>query len=136
MVVLYELPPIYPEIVAAFPEAPKCRAIFSWGEFIYNPWRAKIDQALHEHECVHGQRQGRTQDSIEGWWRRYIADHAFRLAEEVPAHVQQLRAYRKRHGDPAKVARMLDLLADGLSGELYGRLISRADARLLIARGG
>lgn len=62
------------------------RPIFAYGPKIYNPYYAPIGTELFAHEAIHSQRQG---NDPEGWWRRYIAEDQFRLAEEVFAHIAE-----------------------------------------------
>lgn len=149
MLVVRARPPMYEEIVKVFPEATGEGVIFSWGRVIYNPTSAVITQALHEHECIHSVQQiglldphrdprgpmpdeearAREDVAIREWWKRYLVDAVFRLEQELPAHIAEYRAYRKRHGDPHKVARYLDQVAHKLSSPLYGGIISVREAR-------
>lgn len=117
MKVLTLFPPNYREVNAAFNIRGK-GVIFAWGDTIYNPSRVKIPPELIAHETVHGLRQN---GDPAGWWKRYIADPAFRLDEEIPAHQAEYRVSGK-----------LDAIAARLSGPLYGNLISLDKALSLI----
>lgn len=131
MRVVTALPPMFAEIDAAFDVADK-PVIFAWGDAIYNPLGAGISPELMAHEAVHGARQN---GDPAGWWRRYIAEPAFRLAEEVPAHQAEYQAFCEGNANGhLRNARRLFLrgLASRLSGPLYGRLISFEDARRAI----
>lgn len=126
MRVVVARPPLFAEIDAVFYVAGK-PVIFAWGDVIYNPQGGPIGPELQAHEAVHGKRQGA---DVEGWWRRYIADPEFRLAEEIPAHEAEYRAYSDK---PRNVRRQaLHHIASRLASPLYGRLIRYDDARRLI----
>ena len=105
--------------------------IFSWGaDKIYNPSGVVIPPALYEHEAVHGRRQDEA-PSIEIWWQRYVDDPKFRLMEEVLAHC---REYGFRCGDGSRAERRQALadVSKRLASSLYGRMISRAEARRIL----
>src|SRR5581483_9466496 len=80
-------PPRIDEIDAAFKVRGK-PVLFAFGEMIYNPAGVEVPPELLAHEEVHGERQ-RALGSVDVWWDRYLADPAFRLAEELPAHVAE-----------------------------------------------
>lgn len=127
MQIVKDFPPLYDEMCSSL----NCRGksvIFAWGDRIYNPHGGPVHPALVAHEAVHGERQG---SDIIGWWRRYMAEPAFRLAEEVPAHQAEFKALSgagNRHMRRAA----LKVVADRLSGPLYGGLVSPAHAKLII----
>lgn len=128
MKIIAAYPPNYAEIKAAF-GAVVCRpgVIFTYGKAIYCP-SGRVTPQLVAHEHVHSLRQG---DDPEGWWRRYISDRAFRLAEEIPAHQAEYRA----HGLLSRNLRRFTLatIAKRLSSPLYGSLISFEDAKVRIS---
>lgn len=127
-----ERPPMWDEIVAAFPRAAAPGIIFSWGSTIYYPFPiAPLTPALYAHEAVHAWRQSRM--GIEAWWRRYINDPAFRLQEEIPAH----RAEYHAHAGTGRAAERaaLSVIAKRLASPLYGGLITLDRARRLLTRG-
>ena len=78
MKIVFDFPPIYDDIRAVFPMADRGGVIFAWGNKIYNPSRVNIPSQLIAHEAVHGRRQGA---DVRGWWRRYLYEKEFRLAE-------------------------------------------------------
>lgn len=155
MLIVRDLPPNFEQIAAVFPEVRKMLnprdpevVHFAWGRVIYNPSGHSISQQIHEHEKVHSRQQlgdeayfapanpnrdqdesGREDTSIREWWARYLVDVHFRLVQEWPAHLVELAAYRKRHGEPGKRAKYLDYVAVKLSGPLYGGIITFRDAR-------
>lgn len=129
MIVLRERPPLFDEIVAAFPDAAKPGTIFTWGDRIYVPNGGEVTLALRAHELVHCERQ---KGAPETWWLRYLADQGFRLDEEIPAHRAEYRAFKRWSKDGNAAARYLQAVAVRLSGPLYGGLISPAKARALL----
>jgi hypothetical protein len=90
--------------------------IFAYSPHIYNPHRVEIGPELLEHEAVHGFRQG---NDPETWWKRYMAEDNFRLAEEVFAHVAEYQ-YLIRGRDRVGRRRMLDYIVGRLCEPLYG----------------
>lgn len=133
MIVKVERPPLFEEIAAAFPLArDNPNVIFAWGDTIYVPGGGKVSPELYAHEAVHGERQG---SDVEGWWRRYIAEPAFRLDEEIPAHIAQYRTFCVNHttGNLRNQCRLyLHHVAKSLASPLYGGLIRYDDARKLL----
>jgi hypothetical protein len=129
--VVEAFPPLYAEILAAFPEAARCKPIFAWGGKIYNPHKVEVSRELVAHETVHGERQG---VNPEAWWRRYIAEPQFRLMEELLAHAAEYRAHCDNPGVTRNQRRIiLRHVARKLAAPLYGSLISVADAKIAIA---
>lgn len=133
MRLVHAVPPLFAEIDAAFHVAGK-PIIFAYGSAIYNPHGVTVPPELHAHEEVHGMRQG--QDPMT-WWRLYIADPAFRLAEEIPAHVAEYRKLcdlrRAEWTSERNMRRTFAAhVARKLSAPLYGRLISFEAAKKTI----
>ena len=106
--------------------------LFAYGDTIYNPDGITIPPALLAHEGVHGARQGAMLGGVVAWWDAYLTDPRFRLAEELPAHVVELRHYLAEA--PSRPARRLHLtaVAKRLASPLYGRLISVDGAKQLL----
>ena len=127
-------PPNMRAIEKAFGPIPKS-VIFAFGDVIYNPGNCKIQPAIIAHEQKHGSRQGPSDYDVLAWWDRYIADPAFRLEEEVPAHQAEYKAFCKRHGGAART-NYLNLCAQKLASPLYGNLVTVAEARHMILTGG
>lgn len=139
-----ERPPLFAEIDAKFHIADK-PILFAWGDTIYNPCGVPINPELHAHEAVHGARQldylARTDpgpwqgQTIEAWWREYIDNTNFRLAEEILAHRAEYQHYvmHNPNGRVRNNRRMvLDHIARKLSSPLYGRLCGYHYARVQI----
>ena len=129
MRIVFDRPPMYDAINAKFHIAGK-QVIFAWGNIIYNPARFHIPSQLVAHEEAHGARQI---GDIEGWWERYIDDPAFRLAEEVVAHVAEYQ-YLVGRGAGNRQARRSALrqTAKRLASPLYGNVTSQPMARRLL----
>lgn len=126
MIVKAERPPIYADIVKAFPMAARPGTLFCWGEVIFNPGGRSVSPALLVHEAVHSKQQG---DNIDAWWRRYLIDPVFRLDQEIPAHQAEYR-HRIEHAASRNERRIaLKEIAQRLSSPLYGSLLSIAEAR-------
>lgn len=132
-------PPNIEAIRAAFPIEGSDDVIFSYGELVYSPNSQTIHPALQAHERVHCTRQLSRLGGVEEWWRDYIADPAFRLAEEIPAHRAEYIWWAARPGadrpiDGFRSARLyhLNKIAVRLSSPLYGRLINLSAAKKAI----
>lgn len=121
-------PPMIDEIDAAF-RVRREPIVYAWGKTIYATNGIRVTPDIMVHESVHGLRQG---GDVEGWWRRYIAEPEFRLAEEVPAHVAQFIALCELEPGRAARRRALAVMADRLSAPLYGRLVSKEAAKRII----
>lgn len=130
MQVIERLPPIYSEILAAFPAIARMKPIFSWGSTIYNPHRIAIDDGLMAHEGVHAQQQDR---DPEAWWRAYIAAPKFRLQEELAAHAVEYRWRAANAANRHERRALLVSIAQRLSSPMYGSMISLRDAKAAIA---
>jgi hypothetical protein len=126
--VKYEQPPNYKDIIKVFSVVKRTPGvIFTYGKVIYNPDRVKLTKALYEHECVHSRRQI---DPV-AWWDQYLRDKEFRFREELAAH--QVEYINECDGAGRQVRRRaLSLIAARLSGPLYGKMVSKDEAKRLI----
>lgn len=123
--IIPENPPLFDELDAAFKIAGKS-VIFAFGDRVYNPQRIAMTVPLMAHEAVHGQRQG---SDIMGWWRRYIADPEFRLAEEIPAHRAELVEMLRLTTNRVERRQIILVVALKLCSPLYGKLITLDKAK-------
>ena len=125
-------PPLIALIEQTFPIKGR-EILFAWGDTIYNP--AGIDpipEALIRHELVHMHRQG---SYVTEWWQKYLTDPEFRLMEEIPAHVVEYGAWIATPGISRTQRRfVLRKVAERLSSQLYGGLVTFAHARDMIKR--
>lgn len=126
-----ELPPNYREMFQAFPLCKKEKAVFAYGNVIYNPFRESLDAHTVVHECVHFEQQARER-TVDDWYTKYLHDKAFRLRQEVEAYRRQYAFVCKHMKDREKRSWFLGMLSQALSGELYGALCTQQEARALI----
>lgn len=127
--IVFGVPPIYADIVKAFPGAANPNVLFSWGDTIY----ARIDgipDSLVAHEAVHGRRQG---EDVVGWWARYMVDPSFRLEEEIPAHIAEYQWWRD-NGNRKLRQEALGFISKRLSSPLYGSMIPRHKAETILRK--
>lgn len=120
------------EFWAKFPSAYRSRILYAWGRTIYASNGAVCGPEKVAHEAVHMIRQG---SDVWGWWRRYIADAKFRLAEEIPAHVAEYIFLCESQSGRAARRRALSQLAVALASPLYGRLLTVEKAKSVILDG-
>jgi len=125
-------PPNIEEIAASLPGALTPGVIFCYGDTIYNPFNVRISTHLRAHEAVHSSRQGKTDEEIRAWWRKYVFDAKFRLEEEVPAHQAEYASFRRQEKDAQLRFQFLITLAKRLSGLMYGQIVTFNEAKLLI----
>lgn len=124
MEVKFEYPPMWQEINDVF-HVEGQPVIYAWDDIIYNPMKIVIPQELIDHEGVHSVRQ---EGKPEEWWKEYLVDPEFRLAEEIPAHQAEYVSFCNRNKDRNKRAQFLFTIAQRLSGPLYKNLISHPKA--------
>lgn len=124
MKIVEEYPPNYNEIFQVFPNLEEHRPIFAYGDTIYNPFKVKVTPDLEVHESTHTKQQG---NSPEIWWTKYLFDKHFRLEQEIEAYGEQLRFIQGKVG-----GKLYDWvkqkMAEALSGELYGNLLTYGEA--------
>lgn len=133
MRVVQDLPPLFDEIDAVFHVRGR-PILFAWGDKIFNPGAVHVPPELLAHEAVHGERQG---SDVEGWWRRYLSDPAFRLDEELPAHAAEFRSLCEQHRPRWQSERNMRRtyaahVARKLAAPLYGNLITVSAAKQLL----
>jgi len=122
-------PPNYAEIVHTFGPLP-AGACFTWGDILYTAKGAFIDPGLELHEETHRAQQARA-GGPERWWARYLADPDFRREQEVEAYRKQAALYRVSL--PRKMRRpILNRIAKDLASSLYGRIVTKAEAREIV----
>jgi hypothetical protein len=113
-----DYPPNYNAILMRFPMVEEVRPVFAYGDTIY-------------HESVHMEQQG---EFPEIWWERYLLDDAFRLEQELEAYGKQY-AFVCRNISNCKIQKIALLsMAQALSGEIYGSLLSFSQAESQIKR--
>ena len=125
----HEKPPNYEDIERAF--TLKKGVVFSYYPYIYDPDKV-ITPDLMVHELVHIAQQ--KEYGVEKWWERYIGDGSFRVSQEIPAYQSQYKHFTWKVKDRNRLARILQELANELSGELYGNVISLQEALIAIKK--
>lgn len=126
-------PPNYQDMLRAFPECEKRKAIFAYDNVIYNPFDVYLTVDVIIHETIHFAQQKR-EYSVDDWYMKYLNDEAFRLEQEVEAYRAQYAFVAKRLKDRNELSWYLGTLAESLSSGLYGALVTRSEARALIAK--
>ncbi len=122
--VVHDWPPNIDEIRAVLPVT--SRNIFAYDNKIFNPSGVKLPQELHAHEAVHFKQQDVI--GVEAWWVSFLGDVDFRLAQEIPAHKAEYRAFCKYNRDRNAQARKLRELGTRLAAPMYGGIITPGEA--------
>lgn len=133
MNVIVGRPPNYNEIGKVFGFANIERAVFTYGDDIYNPMNGAIDEPLGFHEATHAEQQER-EGGPKKWWKRFLTEPKFRLAQELQAYGHQYRRFCELHHDRNLRARELFRLATDISSAQYGRMVSLTEARKQLQR--
>lgn len=128
--IVNDWPPNIDKIRAVLPVTD--RNIFAYGGKIYSPGATELSPELHAHEKVHFRQQG---DHVEEWWDRFLADPAFRLDQELPAHTAEYRHFCKRNRDRNNQKWFLRVLGKRLAAPMYGGLIGVKAAMRAIEHG-
>jgi len=133
MIISNEKPPIWDEANKLFKlEELKLGTIFAYGDTLYNPFDQPLTQDLIVHEMRHAEQQGHDRTIAGLWWKRYLADLAFRLSQEVEAYGEQYRYFCTIRKDRNEQNRILIRLGDMLAGPMYGNMVDPSEARRLI----
>jgi len=91
------------------------------------------EDILH-HELVHLRQQEYSKEKAVEWWDRYIADKHFRYGQEAEAYREQYKYLKEKIKDRNLLARHANLLAEKLSSELYGSIVSHREALKIITK--
>lgn len=135
MRIVHGYPPNYAELVKAFDIGGRTDVIFSWGSTVYVlNGNGVLTPSLRAHEQVHGDRQTDDTAKIEAWWKSYLADPEFRLAEEIRAHREEFRTYCKNTPDRNRRARQAHTIAQRFASPIYGGIISFKKAKEAISK--
>ncbi len=134
--IIYGPPPsdIYEACNAKFKVGRIRGVIYTVGSFLYNPDGVTIDPALMAHEQVHSTRQIVSGD-INGWWGKYLEQPSFRFKEELYAHQREWEVIQTEFSSRQQRRKQLAFITERLSGPLYGRMVSKAEAHRLITGG-
>jgi hypothetical protein len=119
--------PLLKEVKEIFPIAEN--TILTYGDTIYYNW--ELSYHLVAHELTHCFQQ---QTGAEDWWETYIKYPEFRLKQEVEAYHNQYECVKRI--DLKKAEDLLILIAEDLSGKLYGNIVDFEEAKNLIKTNG
>ncbi len=131
--VIHSKPPNFDAIAVAFPAVLTRKGIlYTYGGNVYNPDGVPIPPWLIEHESAHIDQQRNI--GAEEWWRRYLAEPQFRLAQELPAVLIEYKTFCETEPFPNRIkrAQFLDGIAERISSQLYGYMVRRKDAMRLL----
>ncbi len=126
--IIKEYPPNYQRIKQVF--NPPENVIYCYGDKIYNPSDAKIEDHLLIHEGVHEKQQKFI--GVEAWWERYLTDKDFRLEQELEAYATQYNFIKSKTTEKI-YSQFLDMFAKHLS-TIYKLDISKNKAQVLIRK--
>lgn len=118
-----EFPPNWVDIKNKLGLDEKTKAIFCYGDTIYNV-REELSKDLIAHELAHSKQQG---SNPAVWWFKYLDDKEFRLKEEIEAYGTQYALIAK-HLKGKWLKYGLEQMSRALSGEEYGGIISYGEA--------
>src|SRR3990167_5737716 len=124
MKILIANPPNIEEIEKVFDFTGKA-PVFTYGENIYSPDGNHLSDDLIAHENTHMIQQG---DEPAEWWKQYLKDKRFRLAEELEAYRIQYQYAKMRVKDRNRLFQFLYRIAADLSSPMYGNIITHAEA--------
>lgn len=121
MRIVFARPPNWAEIIAVFPQTRVRKAVFAYGDTIYNPAALTIPPHLVRHEKEHQRQQN---GDPAAWWKRYLADVEFRLQQETEAYGAQYAFICRQTKSQKDRFRAAHSLAEQLGGDLYGNIVT------------
>lgn len=133
MRILTEKPPVYQKVAAVFGEDAICKAVFAYGDTIYNLSGNPIPDDLLVHESTH-RRQQEAFGGPDAWWDEYLSSASFRRSQEMEAYGEQYKSFCDFCPDRNMRFRFLHKLASDFSGLMYGNIINYTDAKNGIMR--
>ncbi len=128
-----EKPPVWDDLVKNFGVewgTPIKSVIVAYGDTLHCSEEPTDD--VVQHELIHLEQQGYTQEGAKKWYIRYIADPEFRLDQELQAYRAQFQFVKSYSKDRNALNRYLNRLATDLASPMYGHLIAQWKARKLI----
>lgn len=132
MKITNEFPPNYEVVRRVFPTCEEQRAVFTYGDTVYNPFNTTITKDLEVHEKTHSERQAVM--GADNWWARYIEDVDFRGEEELLAYAHQYAFVKRNVNEPGLAEWLLDKCAEALSSRLYGLTMGSNEAKCKIKK--
>lgn len=106
--------------------------VFTYGDTVYSPLTINLDEHLKVHEQTHMNEQALI--GAEAWWKLYLKDIPFRLAQELAAYAAQYKSFSSKNKDRNVRARFLHDIAMDLSSSMYGKVINYSEAGDLILK--
>lgn len=115
-------PWFFPIVAWFFPKArhnSQGEAVFPFACTIYAP-SGITHHPLVVHEAIHLRQQRFSRFWAVWWWIQYIYSPKFRVEQEIEAYRGQYREYKKTVKDRNYLDRYARILAEDLTGGLYG----------------
>lgn len=128
MKIVHAYPPNYTELSKEFNLKGR-KVVFTFGDTLYAPGDEPIAGHLLAHEETHSRQQAEL--GIDEWWSKYLSDTDFRLSQELEAYRQQYAFIAANYNRAAR-RKALDHLSADLSGPIYGKILSKSEAKELI----
>ena len=128
MKILKENPPNLEEILDSGMR-PHQFVVYTYGDTLYNPSGVDIPDHLMCHEETHTVQQGA---DPEAWWKRYMFDPLFRVAQEAEAYARQYDFICHSVRDRNQRNRILIDLSRSLASPIYGHVLTPSASYTLI----
>ena len=125
----YECPPIYERLHKQFGVEWEDGVVIAYGDTIHCVRPLTPD--LWVRENVHGEQQKVM--GPEAWWERYLIDTRFRYEQEVQAYREQMKFLKVAVKDRNQRFSIKHRLALDLSGPMYGKLCTYAEAMFILS---
>lgn len=123
-------PFIWRWIKKEFPGTDPEKIVIAFGDTIYTEHPISQDLLVHEH--VHLRRQKYSKIYALWWWRKYLTNVKFRAEEEAVAYRTQYQFVKKNVTDRNALSHAASQMANMLSSNLYGSILTKSQARKLI----
>ncbi len=104
--------------------------VFTYGDTLYIPSGGVPTQDLIIHEETHAKQQ--KEFGVDEWWSFYFISDPFRTAMEIEAYQNQYKYLKSKIKDRNRLNRYLVRLAQDLSSDIYGNILTFADAKQAI----
>lgn len=101
--------------------------VFTVGDTIHSA--VEIPRDLMVHELTHVRQQRAFEGGYEEWWNRYLEDEKFRYSQELEAYRNQWKWIETNVKDRNKAFRLFMQIAQLLSGEMYGKMVTLSEAK-------
>lgn len=130
--IVYTPPPIYPELREKWGvKWEDGVVVMVYGDTIHQSFKQEMDKDLLVHELVHVKQHKAYPGGPKAWWRKYIDDQDFRIAQELEAYRTQYKWCQENVSRQVRKA-ILKHCAKDLSSFLYGNVMSFDEAENLI----